>query len=352
MHPPRVALIALVTVILCAVTTFPAEAQDVRYETVNRVEFPGAAGTFMRVAARLGGSSTETVETTWISGQRMRTDDDHSSTILDLESGRVTFLDHRAKTYLEIPLDAGVEAVREATERAAADGRRPDGRDADADVRIDFRLSVDRANQRQQIAGHDAERHFITMQALVEATGADVPPGEQSGTLVVLTDIWTSQNNPVTAAMRGFAETAAIRDQAQAASTLMEVLTEAFAEDPRFRAGFQRAADESRQLDGFALRTTTRFVAVAADAEFDRALALGEGQSQGVAGAAQQAGRAALGRLARRATGAPEPAAAAADEPTQGTFVTIVSEVRNISTAAVDPAVFQVPADYRRVEGW
>ena len=36
-----------------------AVAQDLQYETVTQMEFPGAMGTMMRAAVRLGGGSME-----------------------------------------------------------------------------------------------------------------------------------------------------------------------------------------------------------------------------------------------------------------------------------------------------
>jgi hypothetical protein len=347
---------ALAGALLLAVPAKPAAGQDLRYETVTRVDLPGAAGTIMRAAARLGGGSTEEVETTYISGQRMRTTQGSQSTIVDLADGRILILDHTRRSYLEVPLAAGMEGIREAAEQAAR--ARPDGRvergEADAEVRIEFRLDVDRTGQRERIAGHDAERMLLIMQAVTEAAGAGDQRGEQGGTLVVLTDVWTSPTAPMANAQRAFGEAAALREYTEAASSLMEVLTEAFAEDPRYRVAFQQAAGEMSQVEGVPLRTVTRIVAVAPGASFDRGVALGEESGQrDVAGAAQQAARGALGRVARRAAGLPgqDQPAAAREQPTQSTVITVTTEIRDIRTERLDPALFQVPEGYTRLDG-
>jgi hypothetical protein len=348
-----IAALALLVVAAGAGMPAPAAAQDLKYESVTRVDLPGVAGTIMRAATRLGGGSTEQVETTWISGQRIRTDADKSSTILDMAEGRMLMLDHDSRTYMEISLAAGLEGVRQAAEQARAERAQADGRmergEAEAEVRVDFRLDVDRTGQRERIAGYEAERVFLTMQAVTETAEAG-RQAERSGTFVVLTEAWNSSTAPMAQAYRAMGDASGVRDYADAASTLMEVLTEAFAEDPRFRAAFDRAADEANRIDGVAMRTITRFVAVAPEAEFDRALALGE-RSEGP-GLAQQAGRAALGGLARRAAGLPgrqQQAAEEPAEPTQQTVITITSEIRNVSTGPVDPALFTVPEGYTRV---
>ena len=97
----------------------PLSAQDVKYETVTKVDLPGAAGAAMRMAARLGGGggSMETVETTSIKGRKMRTDVAKTSTILDLDQKRFIWLDHDARTYTTYTFD---ELLRKSRETAAA----------------------------------------------------------------------------------------------------------------------------------------------------------------------------------------------------------------------------------------
>jgi len=99
---------------LLLLPTSPLAAQDVRYETVTSLELPGVLGTAMRVAARLGGGSTTTKETTYIKGGRMRTDSDDGSIIVDLEGRRWTELDHRARTYRTMTFDEALAQARRA----------------------------------------------------------------------------------------------------------------------------------------------------------------------------------------------------------------------------------------------
>lgn len=333
--------------IALALAAAPAVAQDVQYETVNKVEFAGAAGTAMRIAARLGGGSMETVETTYIKGRRMRTDSENASTIIDLDAGQFTLLDHAAKTYSTFTFEEMTQRAQEAASRVREDGRdanRQDGAEAD----VEFRFSVDEANERQRIAGYDAERFFLTMEAEAEAVPEGQTEMEQAGTLVVLTDMWAAKDIPVLQARNAF-DDASARQYADAGAAMTEGFAAAFSDDPRMRVAFEQSVDEARKIEGMAVRTVTSFVSVAAGKRFDRAMVT-DPKPAGLSVAAQ-AGRAALGsvmgRFGRRAA-APEPAAE--PEVSQATVLTVTSEVQNVSTANVDAALFEVPAGYSQVE--
>jgi hypothetical protein len=343
---------ALLVVPLIAVAG-PATAQHVQYETVTKVDFPGGMGTAMRLAARLGGGSLETVETTYISGNRMRTDADGSSTITDLDAKRIISIDHTAKTYSIMTFEQMLAAMQQAGDAMARDvqAQRADANPG-AEGRLNFRFSVDDPRQRERIAGYSADRFFLTM----EAEGEYVPEGgerEQAGTLVVLTDIWSSKDMPAFQARQTFDQQTA-RDFADAGAALTQGIAAAFASDPQLQVAFEQSARETAKIEGIPVRTIVRFVSVAPGKTFDRQLAIAPRQEgPGVAG---QAARAGLGRLARAAAGAAsrqqeEAARPAQEQATQATFMTVTSEVRNVSTRAIDPKTFEPPAGYRQVDG-
>lgn len=320
-----------------------AVAQNVQYETVTKMEFPGAMGTMMRAAARLGGGSMESVETTYIKGRKMRTDSDGSSTIFDLDSGRFTLLDHEARTYTTFTMEEMVDRARTAANQAQA-SRSEQLSDGDGQARVDFRFSVDDAGQRERVSGYDARRFFLTM----EADGEAVPEGQtemqEAGSMIVLTDMWVSNDIPVMQARANFEDVSA-EAWANAGAAITEGFAAAFADDPQVQVAFEQSMEEAKKIDGMAVKTTTTFVAVAPGQQFDRATVINP-QPSGPS-IAQQAGRAAIGglmgRLGRRSA-EPEPAEPA--EPTQSVMFSVTSEVRNVSTQSVDASMFEVPAGY------
>ncbi|CAN5647609.1 hypothetical protein BH23GEM7_BH23GEM7_11400 [soil metagenome] len=343
----RSALIACVAS-SALLTTPPLAAQDVQYETLTRIELPGALGTAMRVAARLGGGSTSIVETTYIKGKRMRTDVDQTSTIFDLEGRRFIQLEHGPKTYFTMTFDElAARAKQTAEEIKAAPNQRRESGQSGAETQLDFRFSVDEANQRERVAGYNAERFFLTMEAEGEFTPEGTTEREKGGTLVILTDMWTSKDMPAFTALNTFHEATA-REYANASAAMMEGLAAAFAEDPRMRVGFDQSIEQIRKMDGMPMKTTINFVAVAPDQKFDRQLALGESRGPS---AAQQAGRSALRGIAARAAGAAarqqDAAPAAGQEQTQATILKVTSEIRNVRAQSLDAKLFEIPAGYQ-----
>lgn len=349
--------IAVAVAVPAVFASVPARAQDVQYETVTKVELPGAAGTAMRMAARLGGGSMETVEKTSIKGRKMRTDVGTTSTILDLEGKRFIWLDNAAKTYTVSTFD---ELLRRAQQTGAQAGaaNRPAGGSNDAQASFDFRFSVDPGNARQKVAGYDADRFFLT----AEAEGEYVPEGsterEKAGTLVVLSDMWTSKDVPVFQARSAFDDPSA-RQYADAGAALMQGLAAAFADDPRLKVALQQSVSEARKIQGMPVRTVTTFVSVAPGQRFDRALVTDPAAAQQGGGGARQAGRAALGRLGGAIRGATqqqpaEPAAQGgqggqAAQPAQATILTVTSEIRNVRPGSLDASLFDIPAGYRQL---
>ena len=54
------------------------------------------------------------------------------------------------------------------------------------------------------MAGYDAERFFLTMEAAAKAAPEGSTQREEAGTLVVLTDMWTSRGVPAFQARSAF----------------------------------------------------------------------------------------------------------------------------------------------------
>lgn len=343
---PKMAVALVVPAVLSAA---PLSAQDVRYETVTKLEMPGAAGVAMRMAARLGGGSSETVETTSIKGRKMRTDAENTSTIVDLDQQRFVWLDHDAKTYTTYTFDELLQKSQEAAAAAQRDAQQASGTD-DARARLDFRFSVEPGNDRQRIAGYDADRFFLTM----EAEGAYAPEGQaetqEAGMLVVLVDMLTSTDMPAFRAKSAF-DDASAQQYAEAGAAMTQAMAAMFAEDPSMQVAFEQSVSEARKIEGMPVRTVTTFVSVAPGQRFDRARVTEPAAESRGPSVAEAAGRAAMGRLGgmlggrNRQQAEPEPAEAS--QPTQATIFSVTSEIRNVSTDNLDASLFEIPAGYR-----
>jgi hypothetical protein len=322
----------------------PAASQDVQYETLTRLDLPGALGTVVRIAARMGGGSMETVETTYIKGGRMRTDMEGSSTITDMENRRIILLDHRERTYQTLGLDQAVAMAEQAgahIREAQAEGAPAE----DLEGRVEFRFSVDRTGERQRIDGHDAERVFLTIEAEGEYVPEEGEEMEEAGTLVVLTELWVSTDHPAHQARSRFDELSA-RHFSEAGASITESLAAVFAENPSMRVALDKSAAEVENIQGMPVRIVSTLVGVAPGETFDRSKVTDPQPAGGGA-------RGALGRLGRAAAAAAAgQAAGGQDRPqaTQSVILSVKSDVRNVATRALDASLFEIPDGYRQVE--
>jgi hypothetical protein len=343
MRPYRLATAALL--LLPVLEAAPIRAQDVQYETVTKVDFPGAMGTMMRAAAKLGGGSMDLTQKTSIKGRRMRTDMEKTSMIMDLEGKRLVSLDHQAKTYTSMTF----EQMAAQAQRVAAEmkNERTKAGQAGGDTELKFRFSVDAADQREKVSGYDAERYFLTMEMEGKYTPEGATEKEEGGTLVLLTDMWASKDVPTQQALSAF-QAASAEEWASAGSAITKVIAAAFAGEPGVEVAFEQSVKEAKKVQGVPLRTVVHFVAVAPEQKFDRALATeGKPKSGGVLKAA---GKGVLGGLAGRLGQKEEEQPAAEEAATQGTIFKVTTETRNISTKPVDVRIFEVPAGYREVK--
>jgi hypothetical protein len=314
------------------------------------MDMGGALNAIVNIAARMGGGSTETVEKQYIKGRRMRTDaGESSSTILDLEGGRLLSLNHGERTYTDISLDSMLIMAQAMAQRMGQGGAAPaagaEPSEAAGDVDYSFDVSVDRTGERQQIAGYSAEQVLVTIE--LEARG--VPEGEreeQGGRMVLLNDLWVSEDVPGYDAVRDMQTEQGQRMAASAGGGMSGIAAAMGGQDPRQRAAMERAAEEMTKVEGMPVRTTMHMVLVPLDQPFDREAVLsGESREEASGGGGGVGGL--VGGLLGRRRQQPPPQEQA---PTQAKLMTFIDELVEVSTAPIPDAMFRVPEGYRRVD--
>ena len=354
-----------------AAAALPAQvvAQGVTVQHVSDVHFQGALGTLVGIAAKMGGANTHNiVSTTYVSGHRMRTDNEESGTIIDLDAERITNIDNKAKTYSSMTFTELGDAMRQATSAMREDqaqARGTNGRaapnttgssDSQDKMHVTYKVAVDRTGAHQKIAGYDAERVFITISLEGDTVRSDGKTDEV-GTLVLLLDQWMSKGAPQIAAMaefqRAYAQKLGKEFQSQARG-----LQSAFAADPRIKEGFDAAATEMKKVDGIPLRSTTYVVGVPAGVTFDRQMALGNATASAAKDDTAKKGDKPksgfggfLNAVKAAAENADKPAKSDSTPPRQGTLLVLTDEVKTITSGAVPDAMFAPPAAYREVAG-
>lgn len=338
-------------------------AQGVVVQSVSDVRFYGGLAKLVGFAARFGGGGDmhNIPTTTSISGHKLRTESRNSATIIDADAGRFTHIDLKDKTYYTMTFEemaaamkAAADSMQAAMDRSKAEQAKNPKSDKTTDVTVHYKASVDRTGQHQQIAGFDAERVFLTLSAEAEAK-KEGEQAQQAGSIVFLFEEWLSKDAPQLAAMKEFQQAYA-QKAGQAFRPPMEALSAAFATNPEIKSGFDDAAKELQKLNGVALRTVAYVVAVPANMQFDRQLALGEAAGDsakpaekksrfgGMMGALKSAAEQKAGGGNAKSDQPKE-----ADQPKQSTIMSVSDVVTNINKTDVPASVFAPPAGFREV---
>jgi hypothetical protein len=322
----------------------PAQAsRDVKYTTVTKVEFGGRLGRVMRFFRKNGKAVAETLS---YSGSRMRRDYDKESQVVDAKAGTVMTLEHPPRTYWLWSVNDPV-VIQMGDSIPETPRRRPK-------TRYTITLSADKTGERQVIAGLEAEQTTVFLRIDGE-TYYEETDSVEKGSLVVLSDVWLTQNFPGLAAQRTFDSTWAARTRrdldSAAVAEAAKAMEQAYSEEPRLRAAFLKLDSALAALKGYSLKTVSHYVAVPDGATFDREKVLRDADKGLVAdlaeGAAQNAmnkGRERLGRLAGGRLGGGN----RGPKPEQVVIMRSRDEITELSTDPIPADRFQPPPNYRR----
>ena len=333
-------------------------AQGVTVQSMSDVRFQGALGAIVGMAAKLGGGSTHDVlSTTYVSGHRMRTESANTASVIDADGGRITSIDHKAKTFSSMTfaeMAAAMQQAAQSSQQNKSKAQAKDQKQSKDSVGYTYKVAVDRPGQREKIAGADAERVFITITIEGEATKDDGKT-ESVGNMVFLMDQWIAKDAPHMAAYREF-ERAYAQKAGREFRTQAEGLQAAFASDPRIKDGFGAAAKELQKVPGVPLRSTTYVVGVPVGLTFDRPLALNEAAAASKVDSARKDEKpkgglrgmmGAIKAAADEANKQPDKKEASAK---QATLMTVTNAVKSVMVGAVADDLFAPPAGYREVK--
>ena len=328
-----------------------AASQDFTYRSRTAITFGGALQGVASVAARLGGGSLDWEETQYIKGRRVRTDVEKTSSILDMERGRVLSLDHSEKTYTEISFDslkAAFQAMAQSMSQAGATPSAQPAQPSEQQSNIEYKteVSLDRTGERQRINGFDAEQVFLTV--TVDARDKTAPPTDPGARFVVLTELWNTRSLPGQEQLAAIYEEQAAELADAGAKDMADALGAAMSGQPGQRTAFERAAEEMKKVEGTPVRTTIYMVGGTTEHAFDRAALLADQQPKSGGRSLGNAARSALGGLLGGGR-APEPAPE--KEPTQAMLFKVVDELLEVRTGPVAETLFDTPAGYRRLGG-
>ena len=339
--------------------------QGVTVQSVFDVRLTGALGAAANIAARLGGSSLHDIATTtYVSGHRMRSESSVTGAIIDADAGRITSIDHKEKSYssmtfaeMAAAMQHASQSAKESAKQSTAKEKAKDPKATDDEMKVTYKVAVDRPGERERISGYDAERVFVTI-TLEGKVASEGKQDEAVGSMVFFVDQWLSKDAPQIAALREF-QRAYAQKAGQEFRAPTQGLQTAMSGDPRLKGGFEAAATELAKLSGIALRSATHVVLVPVGVEFDRVMTVGDGAAAAKENASKKEEKPSGGGL-RGMMGALKTAADNANRqdtqadkksapPKQSTLMTVTNEVKSITRGDVAAEMFAPPAGYREL---
>lgn len=352
-------------ILLFACTFFCLSSQalaDASFTRTSEVKLGGALGTAIQMMAKFGGAPAQTVERVFVQGDRMRTDEGETSTLIDLAAKRTVILHHEDKTYTEIPLGGYGPLLKSRLQTAPADGQQQySGYDQgnEVQVEVDFSVEVTPTGRKKKLKGHKQKADEVLSTVTVDFKGQAEPPPDAAaeeaenqpfeGSIVIASQLWMMEK------VKGYDQVEAFHkkmgqvllgeyDISQGEALAMR---DALLSDPRIGEGLKKAAEEQQKIDGFEVANTTHVVLVPAGQDYDPERVWKKKKKKGgfgaLAGLAKQAALAQAG-------GQPTEEEASETPPEQTTLVTVTKKLSKASTKKLDPALFAVPAGYTKRE--
>jgi len=402
-HPvATLGLLALVALVVPLPTATPVSAQGASFEYTETSTLE-ASGLLGALIGRAGG--TEERRGVHVLDTKLRSDDGSTSTIMDAAAGEWIILNHDTQTYMKFTLedfqqmlDLTAEQMAEVEQSLAEmeadmEEARAEYEAAMAEARAAMTVSVDVINtgERRQIHGYDADRHQIIVK-VEEAEGIEGAQDVEGGALVIVLDVWNSQElarqNPLYAGhgegganvfAEAMMENPTFREMAEDWERRFEGgdmsgSAHVFAMiDPRVGAAMEESMERLSEIDGMAVKTTTVVAVLPPTVELDTELLLAwEPSSMGdqlrgaASEAAQEAARDAARETAREAVrgltrglmgrrGGGDQEEEEAEVPEEDLviqpLIRVTTEVLDVlATGTPTPDMFEIPEGYQQIQ--
>lgn len=328
--------------ILMAVAMNALATPGVKHVATTTVKFHGFLGTMMK----MGGGNKPQTQTMYLQGDQQRTDqsDDKgeltTSNIVDLNREVFINVNHKKKEYTEMTFAQWKAMIEKMKGEGSGKAEKPSKSDK-SDIKVDFDVKVDRTNERQTIAGFNAEKAILTMKAKGEQQSTANTAGG-SGSMTIISNHWLTKDvsgyQEVLAFSRKFAEKLGMQFSEAGGQSFMQAMSRM---NPEMVKGMEKLAEEGKKLEGFAVKTESTF-------EMDSA-------SQGQAGAnSSDASKqeipssvsGLLGGFGKKAAKQPQEGNASG----KNVLFESTTETIEFKSGTLKAELFAIPEGYKRVE--
>lgn len=399
---PRIGLLAglaLAAPLLTAPQPASAQGASFEYTEITTLEASGMMGALL---GRAGG--TEEKRGVHVLDTRLRSDDGSTSMIMDAAAGEWVILNHDTRTYMTFTLEDFQHMMEMSAEHmdelerslqemeAEVEEARAEHEAAMEEARQAMTVSVDVVNtgERDRIQGYDADRYHVIVK-VEEAEGIEGTRDVEGGALVVVLDVWSSQElarqNPLyeghgeggaNVFAEAMMENPAFQEMAEDWERRFEggdmsESAHVFAMiDPRVGAALEEAMEKLSEIDGMAVKTTTVVALLPPAVELDTELLLAwqpssmgdelrgeasEAAQEAARDAAREAARGAVRGLTRGIFGGGGDDEEE-DEPEIDEEELVIQPLVRVTTELLDviaagtptPDMFEIPADYQEMQ--
>jgi hypothetical protein len=330
--------VSLAVLTLFAVSLFARPG--VKTVKTTTTKFHGFLGTMMKMT---GGNKAYT-STSYLDGGRMRIDrvDENgkpeNSTITDLDREVIVSIDHKKKAYTEMTFAELKEMMAKAKEKMA--GMQPQAPQGSADVKMEFDFKVSRSGEKQTIAGFQAEKAILTIEAKGETQATPAAEGGKGGIVITSTQ-WLTKDAPGKAEAIAFGEKLAQKmGVALGADGVTNQWQALAAFNPQLAKAIEKLAEEGRKLDGVSVKTESVFESWADPAA--QAAPAGDEKKQDTPSS--------LGGLLGSFGKKTAPKAKEGSAPGRSVMFESTDETKEISTGSFGADLFSTPAGYKKVE--
>jgi len=329
--------IILLCLLATALTLNVAKAQDVRYRTTSKTK--------LEILSFLGGlSDVESKQEVSIKGNKMRSDDKNTSSIIDLDGERMINIDHKKKEYT-IMTFAQLAEMMQSLEQRMQGQTAPSSDASDApQYDVSFDLDLRDTGNSQKIDGYTANEKILILETRFtpKDASADTLP---SGSFYAVTDMWMADDIPEMEPALSFQKRMAEVMQSNLRQTdLAGAMNQMLKSYPQVGAALEKSKEEMANMEGFPLISKMYMITVPADAELDLELALGEKKEEKKGGG--------FGGLMKNLAKAKGIGSGDEDDssPTQKTLMSVTSTTDSISDKSRDASYFEPPAGYKEIE--
>ncbi len=321
-----------------ALTVSALATPGVKHVSTSTTKFHGFLGTIMKMS---GGDKLQT-QTMYLQGNQQKTDfsDDKgeltTSNIIDLDREVFINVNHKKKEYTEMTF-AEWKAM---FDKMKGEGGGKSKEQSKSDVKVDFDVKVDRTNERQTIAGFNAQKAILTMKAKGEQQSTATTAGG-SGSMTIVSNQWLTKDvegyQEAMAFSRKFAEKLGMQFSETGGQNMMQALSRM---NPEMVKGMEKLAEEGKKLEGFAVKTETTFEM--------------EGGPQGqAASGSSEAGKqeipssvgGLLGGLGKKMGKSPQNG----DASGKNVLLETISETIEFKSETLKAELFAVPTGYKKV---